>query len=76
MKYLTLIILIMLGGYVIYLKYETSNNFKEVGQAMGQQNSYLNLLVNEVYKKQIAACKSKSLGIDLKTLECMKEPQK
>lgn len=76
MKYI-MILTILLSSCTNYItKPEAENAYKQIAQAINQQSAYTNLLVNEVYKKQIAACKAKEMGLDLKTGQCMKAPEK
>lgn len=77
MKYLTLIILLFLTSCSSYVKKpEALEVYKQIGQVLSTQGDYLTLIINKVYKKEIETCKAKEMGLNLKTLECTKVPEK
>lgn len=49
--------------------------FDQFGKVAQLQSGYLNVLVNEVFKKKISECKAIGLGLDLTDLKCIADPK-
>lgn len=76
MKKIILITILLTGCSSYVTKPEAAKAYDEIAKTINQNAAYTQLLVKKTYEKEIAQCKKQDLGLNLATLECVKEPTK
>lgn len=76
MRKIILLTILLTGCSSYVTKPEAQTVYDEIAKAINQNAAYTQLLVTKTFEKDIERCKKENLGLDLKTLQCVKEPQK
>lgn len=65
MKAIIILTLLLIIGYLVYLRYETAAKFNYT-------TAVINAVIRKSFEKEIAICKAKNLPTNIETGECIK----